>query len=178
MADDKLDFKDLPEITEINEKVAYFRKQGRVIKDQILTNEAGEKVIVTSDGKRGKGRLKGVMVAFCNGDDSVKVGFSMCHPLDRWDYVDGVHKPGWGKYIANERAEKWFSKIMAVKHENLAIALAILDDETDTPTQEDRQMFKDAVVIPDTMYDSLCSFVYRCKKYYKDKRFPVWVDQL
>lgn len=159
---------DLETLEITHEKVEYFRSKGTIIKDQILTNANGEKIIVPGNGKRGRGKLKGVMVAYVPvGDDVVRIGFSMCHPLDRWDHIRGVNTPGHGKYIASERADKWVGKTDAFVNRKVGGRSAV-----------DPEMIKSCVIVPDTMYDSLKTFVGRCKKYYKDKRFPVWVDKL
>jgi len=165
------------DITEVREKVEYFRTKGTVIKDQILKNADGEKILIPGNGKRGKGKLKGVMVAYVpDGEDIVRIGFSMCHRFDRWDHIRGVLNPGHGKYIATERADKWVGKTEAAMDKNMKAAIGMLEGED--PGPEISEMVKSCVVIPDTMYDSLKIFVGRCKKYYKDKRFPVWVDKL
>jgi len=174
---DLTEFDDSVDITDnIFEKVEYFRKPGRIIPDQILKDAEGNKILVPSDGKRGKGQLKGVMVAYVPpGDDVVRIGFSMCHPSDQWDCIKGVCAPGLGKQIAADRADKWVIKnnymtYKVLKQEMMEAALKGANLSTND--------IKKNVIVPDTMFDSLCKFVQRCKQYYKDKRFPVWANNL
>ena len=42
-------------ISEVFEKVEYFRKKGRIIKDQIHTNDLDETIVIWGDGRRGRG---------------------------------------------------------------------------------------------------------------------------
>ena len=164
-------------ISEVFEKVEYFRKKGRIIKDQIHTNDLDETIVIWGDGRRGRGTLKGVMVAYASNEDGlVKIGFSMCHPTDKWDHVNGAHNPGWGKQIATDRAEKWISKSNAMVHKNMEAALGVMREGLNDA--ELLQSIKNSVIIPDTMHGSLKTFVERCRKYFKDKRFPEWVDKL
>ncbi len=165
------------EISEIiHEKVEYFRKPGRIIPDQILRDEAGQKILITSEGKRSRGRLKGVMVAYVQeGNDVVNIGFSMCHPSDKWDCIKGVCNPGLGKQIASDRAEKWVIKNQCITYKDLkAQKLSAALKGAELATND----IKKFVVVPDSMHESLETFIRRCKDYYKDKRFPVWVDNL
>lgn len=176
MAEDGVVNTEETDIYEVYEKVEYFRKKGTIIKDQIHT-DGDETIVIWGDGRRGRGRLKGVMVAYTSDEDGlVRIGFSMCHPSDKWDHISGVHQPGWGKQIASDRAEKWINKSNAMIHKNMEAALGVMSEHEDEPELID--LIKKSVIIPDTMHGSLKAFVERCRKYYKDKRFPEWVDKL
>ena len=105
------------------------------------------------------------MIAFVDPDetDKVIVGFSLCHKhYDSFDrMVFGIIKQeDFGKKIAFRRALKNVNKIKA----------EVYSDEL-----EYKEV--DKVYIPATVHASLQNFVARCKKYYKDKFFPVWVDE-
>lgn len=153
--------KELKKLENINEKVEYFRKRGKISRDQIHTSPNGDKILKLG-GTRGKGPLKGVMIAYTNGDDTlVRIGFSMCHSFDKWDHVEGIHTPGFGKWIATQRGEKWASKERSILSRDVGVS-----------------HLSNAVIIPDSMYESFKKFVDRCKKYFKDKQFPEWIEDL
>lgn len=159
----------------MHEKVEYFRKPGRISSDQIVKDAKGNKTVLLG-GTRGKGRMKGVMVAYVSeGNDVVRIGFSMCHPTDKWDCIKGVCTPGLGKQIAYGRADKWVIKNQYITYKDLkAQKLGAALKGAELATND----IKKFVIVPDSMYDSLCTFVQRCKLYYKDKRFPVWANDL
>jgi len=170
--------KALESLDNINEKVEYFRKKGTLVGDQIHETPDGEKKLILGNGKRGKGPLKGIMVAYTNGeDDLVRIGFSMCHPTDKWDHVEGVYTPGFGKWIATRRGEKWISKKYAVNNRELVYKKLQyhMSDEIINKLNEE---LKDCIIIPDSMHESLINFIVRCKKYYKDKKFPLWAEEV
>ena len=162
----------------ITEKVEYFRKKGKIIGDQILTDpDNGDRVFVPDDGsgRRAKGTPKGVMIAYVpEGESVVRIGFSMCHPTDRWDYVDGAHVPGWGKQIASERGEKWMMKTNVHRFKDVGDFLRQYG-VCDVGLQKH---LKESVIVPDSMLESLTSFISRCQRYYKDKLFPAWANKL
>lgn len=55
-----------------------------------------------------RGPKKGVLLATLHPENEhrVIIGFSLCSDRDRWDYVDGVHVPNFGKDVAYNRAVK------------------------------------------------------------------------
>ena len=127
---------------------------------------------------RSKGKKRGVL--YCGVDpydpDSVVVGFSLCNPIDRFDYTKDVRRPGLGLEIAKARGEKWKN------HDNYFVQNSF--------TQE---IFLDATVnliylinpdpeqiveVPPSVVKQLRTFIGRCKKYYKNKDFPVWINKL
>ena len=142
------------------EKVQYIRTKGLAIKD-----EEG-KFIPNGDGenKRTKGQKKGVLIAFRlpEKDGRLCVGFSLCHPRDRFDYKKGVRAPGLGKE---------FATLKALKHAD-NIEYIICNDS------RDRQLSKNYVKIPKSIWPNLINFITRCKKYYKDTEFPAWAERL
>lgn len=126
---------------------------------------------------RKKGKKKGVL--YCgidpNDKNSVVIGFSICSPIDRFDYIEGQRQPGFGLEIAKIRAEKW----------NLHNAYFI-QNSWDEDLLEDENMplkyfvnpnSKEIVEIPPSIEKRLEIFISRCKKYYKDKEFPEWINK-
>jgi len=108
-------------------------------------------------GQKAAGHKKGVFLAFSMPDqDTVYIGFSLCHKRDRYDYLNGVRTPGWGKVIAYMRAVKWNEKKTSWSFQKT-------EDSQD-------------VLIPETIAPQLKSFLERCKIYYKDKSLPEWAE--
>ena len=146
------------ETIQVFEKVQYIRTKGLALKD----NEG--KFIPNDDGvnKRTRGQKKGVLVAFIDETEPEKVclGYSLCHPRDRFDYKAGVRVPGLGKQYA---------KLKALKNVN-NVDFALCQHKID------RQMPKTFVKIPRSIQEDLASFIIRCKKYYKDKEMPTWAE--
>lgn len=127
---------------------------------------------------RKKGRKKGVM--WCginpNNPESVILGFSLCNSLDKYDWIDGKHDPGFGLDLAAIRAEKWSDYTDYFVQKSYTEPM-LFDDES--------QLLKivnpnprSVVEIPPSILDRLRTFIKRCKKYYKDKDFPLWVDKV
>jgi len=116
------------------------------------------------DGEKKNGRKKrGVLVASVV-YGKVLIGFSICHKtLDRFDYIDGKHKPGCGLEWAIARAEKWmdWKKSFIVE-----------------PTK--KKAGKKEVPIPSLMLDEIEDFIAKCLllKRYQNKEFPGWAMDL
>ena len=130
---------------------------------------------------RKKGRKKGVL--FCGVDpdnpDSVMVGFTLCHPIDDFDYIKGQRVPGFGLDTAKTRADK------LKQHCNYFIQKTFTEEEIDAHVCGEMKIFKyinpdnrSIVEIPPSVEKNLVSFIERCKKYYKDKTFPEWVENV
>lgn len=106
----------------------------------------------------------GVMIACKDPMDTNKVivGFSLCHWLDDFDKINlgFVSKKDFGKFIAHRRAVKYRDHAFCVVYSDK------LNGEKEIGT----------VYIPQTVHESLAKFVDGCYKYYKDKTFPVWVE--
>ena len=134
---------------------------------QYIRKNGGIKVKV--DGKpaikRSKGKKCGVLFCGINPDDNqcVIVGFSLCNKRDRFDYIFGKDRcNGLGIHIAQERALQW------TNHNHCFIQhLRIHRLNANS---------KDIVEIPPSIVKDLFYFIERCKKYYKDKKFPAWVS--
>ncbi len=91
---------------------------------------------------------KGVMVAIVE-DDIVEIGFSMCHRIDKWDFVKGQHIRNFGLSVALERAVVWFGKAYGGGYHN-------------------------TVEIPQTIATELKTFIMRLQEKYPEKQFPYW----
>ncbi|MHA1816143.1 MAG: hypothetical protein ACTSX1_09075 [Candidatus Heimdallarchaeaceae archaeon] len=142
------------------EKLQYIRTKGIAIKDEdgkFIPNNNGE-------NKRTRGIKKGVLIAFKVPEKGGKlcVGFSLCHPRDRFDYKKGIRSPGLGKEFATLKALK--------NADNVEYVIC--------NSSGDRQISKSYVKIPKSIWPNLVKFIARCKKYYKDSEFPPWAERL
>jgi hypothetical protein len=138
-----------------NGLVSFFRKGKRVMRDR--DNRPIKKEHVNKFEKT-KGHKKGVFVASVNGDDKVIIGFSMCHPCDRFDCIDfmNMRVPDLGIYYAMNMAEKY--------KDSHKFTVSMIQD--DPP--------KDVVKIPQSMTKELGKFIVRCRKFFTDKQLPEW----
>lgn len=129
---------------------------------------------VRKNGKR-KGIKRGVL--YCglhpNDNQSVVVGFSLCNKLDKFDYIGGERKPGFGLNLARIRAEKWSNHINFFVQNSWGED--IIYDTEDPLNFIINPNPSEIVEIPPSIEDALKVFIDRCRKYYKDKDFPVWV---
>ena len=131
------------------QKVQYFRTNRKVIK-----NEDGSTKKIT------KGIKKGVFLAFVDPqvEEKVCIGYSMCHPRDRFDYQKGHRFNGLGLWYAVRKAEKY--------RDSTAWRIS--------QTSAEKQLPREIVKIPHSMLDDFVGFIKRCKLYYKDKELPAW----
>jgi len=110
------------------------------------------KPVMSRNGKTvlDPGEKVGVLVASTNVRDPkrVLIGFSLKHRLDKFDWVDGMHKPHHGRTTAVIRAERWANR-----------------DIEDVP-------------VPDSIEDEIKDFIIRCVKYYKGTQLPAWARKL
>ena len=124
---------------------------------------------------RKRGHKKGVL--FCgidlDNDQSVVLGFTLCHSIDRFDYINDQRVPGFGLETAKLRAEKWKF------HTDYFIQNSHTEKELDSGviTYIINPDNGSVVEIPPSIIDRLKTFIERCRKYYKDKEFPNWVKQ-
>lgn len=135
-----------------------------------------QKIQYLRNNGRNKGQKRGVL--FCCVDDSddnkVIVGFSLCNKSDKFDYIRSLKYPGFGVLIAKERAERWSN------HKDYFIQKSWTQEQLNI---EEKLFFlknpnpKTIVEIPPSIFKQLTSFIERCRKYYKDKEFPVWVNK-
>lgn len=127
---------------------------------------------------RKKGKKRGVM--FCGVDsensDSVVFGFSLCNTsCDRYDYVKGEREPGFGLDVAKIRAEKWKN------HIGFFVQKTYTQEEI---RDTNRFSFfknpnpKEIIEIPPSVYRQLVGFIQRCRRYYQDKDFPEWIENI
>jgi len=168
------------------QKIEYVRKNGGVATKIELDDGSIQTV------KRSKGQKRGVMFCGIHPDDekSVIVGFSMCNKMDTFDYVGSERKPGFGLEIAKERAFKWSDHTSYFVQKSWTRE-QIEDDEcpllyfvNPNLLHEDDDDFDKynttelLVEIPPSIVKPLVKFIGRCKKYYKDKDFPEWANNL
>lgn len=156
------------------ERIEYLRKN-----DRIRTNP--------DTGKRGmvsKGEKRGVIVCMVDPEDndSVIFGFSLCNPVDRFDYIKGIKEEGFGLELAKIRAEKWRDHIAYFIQHSFTDAIWTTTEEE---IYEDCECDliknpnpKEIVEIPPSIVLRLKTFIERCRRYYKDKNFPAWVEQI
>jgi hypothetical protein len=129
---------------------------------------------------RKKGKKKGVLWCGIDSDneDGVVVGFSLCHSIDEFDYVNGQRKPGFGLEIAKDRADKWRF------HSEYFVQKSYSEEELEIGLQNGGITLyinpnpSTIVEIPPSVIDRLAEFLVRCKKYYKDKEFPDWCESV
>lgn len=137
-----------------------------------------ERIEYVRKNRRSKGKKRGVLFCGVHPQDaqSVIVGFSLCNSIDRFDYVDGIRIPGFGLAIAKKRALKW-SDYTDYFIQNSFTEGMINDEFTDLILYINSDPENIQVVeIPPSIVDRLKTFIERCKRYYKDKEFPVWVE--
>lgn len=120
--------------------------------------------------KRGKPRIKkGVIVAGLTPDGKVVIGFTLCHKNDKYDYVDGKKEPGFGISTAIQRAVRWKDTKKSIKD---SMFRRVFPSQVEKIRNHDH---KEIVIIPQSVYDNLHSFIERCRRYYKDARgLPLW----
>lgn len=127
---------------------------------------------------RKQGRKKGVMWCGVDPDDEnkVMVGFSICSALDKFDWVSDRYEPGFGLELAQVRADKWKDK------DEYFVQLSYPEPELYSDDVSIMKYVnpntKEILEIPPSIVKRLKTFIVRCKKYYKDKDFPVWVEKL
>jgi len=156
------------------ERIEYLRKN-----DRIRTNkDTGKRVMIS------KGEKRGVLICMVDPEDndSVIFGFSLCNPIDRFDYIKGIKEEGFGLELAKARAEKWRD------HLEYFIQRSFTENEIWTTTEEVCEDFecdllqnpnpRVIVEIPPSIVLRLKTFIERCRRYYKDKNFPAWVEQI
>lgn len=103
--------------------------------------------------------------------DSVIIGFSLCHSIDKYDHINGKRQAGFGLDIARNRGDKWRF------HRGYFIQVSHFENKWERLTFENPDT-RTIVEIPPSIFDRLRTFIIRCKKYYKDKTFPEWADAI
>lgn len=113
----------------------------------------------------------GVMISCIDPIEPSKViiGFTLCNlKYDDFDYVNwGIQEAkDFGKKVAHRRAFKNRDKsgwhVYCCPKKDIEIETALDVDQI--------------VYIPQSVHESLQAFVFNSYKYYKDKSFPVWVE--
>jgi len=132
---------------------------------------------IRKNGRR-KGHKKGVLFCGIDPDDdqSVIFGFTLCHPTDRFDYIKGVRVQGFGVETAKIRADKWkFHTDYFVQKTWSEDDINFGDETLFIYVNSDNQSI---VEIPPSVMIRLKTFIERCRKYYKDKDFPTWIQKI
>jgi hypothetical protein len=126
---------------------------------------------------RNKGRKKGVL--FCGIDPSnsqkAVVGFTLCNNIDRFDYINDKPAKGFGLETAKSRAEKWANHTDFFVQNSFTEKM--IEDEDFTLLvfiNPDKQKI---VEIPPSVVGKMKIFLERCRRYYKDKVFPEWIEK-
>jgi len=149
------------------QRIEYIRKNDRWSKEQ--------------NKYRSKGEKRGVLYASIDpiNPNAVIVGFSLCNKLDRFDYIKGNREPGFGMDLAAERAIKW------ANHTDFFVQNSFNEMEIEDSfngdielTMKENPDTKRVVEVPPSIIGRLEIFIERCKKYYKDKKFPEWVEKV
>jgi hypothetical protein len=128
---------------------------------------------------RKKGKKKGVL--WCGIDDSdpdsVMIGFTLCNSIDRFDYIEGKPVPGFGAEIAKKRADKWKNHTEYFVQKSYTQSQLYFDDDVDILMYKNPNP-QEVVEVPPSIVDRLKTFIERCKRYYKDKDFPQWCENV
>jgi len=137
-----------------------------------------EKIEYIRKNGRKNGRKKGVM--WCgidnNDPDSVMIGFTLCNSIDRFDYIENKPVPGFGAKIAKLRADKWKNHTEYFVQKSYTQKQLYFDD--DNILMYENPNPQEVVEIPPSIIKRLKVFIERCKRYYKDKDFPQWCENV
>lgn len=127
---------------------------------------------------RKNGRKKGVLWCGVDPDDakSVIMGFTLCHSIDKYDHPGGSRENGFGLKLAQIRAEKFRF------HTDYFVQRTFTERQIYNDNNELMQYVnpdtKSIVEVPPSVMVRLRTFIERCKKYYKDKEFPKWIERI
>lgn len=166
----------------MEKKQEVVEKTENFIKD-VSIESVIEKIEYIRKNNRKIGRKKGVLWAGINPHDgnSVIVGFTLCHSVDRFDYISKRKKiKGFGLKTAKIRAEKWRD------HDNYFVQKTYNEEEFEKALEEEDVEIlkyvnpdkKSTVEVPPSVMVKLKPFIERCRKYYKDKKFPIWINKI
>lgn len=159
------------------ELIEYVRKNGR----KARRNEDGHVIIKNNGLGRQK---KGVL--YCTIDpsdeDKVIVGFSLCNKLDQFDFINNQYTPGFGLELAQIRAEKWakyngYFIQNSWTEEEIKEEVGLYLYENPIPDKDDPNAMR-LVEIPPSIYRNVREFIVRCRRFFKDKNFPEWVEKV
>ena len=129
---------------------------------------------IRKNGRR-KGRKKGVLFCGIDPDDdqSVIIGFTLCHAIDRFDYIKDQRVEGFGLETAKLRADKWKF------HTDYFVQKTFTEDELEDEVFMYKNPDNQSIVeVPPSVMVRLKTFIERCRKYYKDKDFPMWIQKI
>jgi hypothetical protein len=140
-------------------------------------NEPIQKIEYIRKNNRRNGRKKGVLWAGVDpkNKDQVIIGFTLCHSIDRFDYININKKSkGFGLNTAKIRAEKWRF------HNSYFIQKTYTEEEfvSNLNILKYVNPNKMCVEVAPSVLVKLKPFIERCRKYYKDKGFPEWIEKI
>lgn len=167
-------------------KLEYIQKHRKYLKKTEVLDDEGNKIPGT--GRRTKGIKRGVLISGIDENGNVIVGFSLCHKLDKFDYIGGSqieikkdnkvvgykniggqHNPGFGVNLAIQRAKKWKDRVNTVvcgKGKGYFV--------NQVRVEQGREALSNSVFIPASIEKKLESFLISCERYYNDKKLPRW----
>lgn len=151
--------------------IQYIRKGRKYLKHTERLDNDGNNI--PGSGKKSSGIKKGIMIACVDENNDVIIGFSMCHPNDKYDHIDGewtedldgMFNITKGEYIGGKRVDG-FGKEVAIKR---AIKWKNFAGKTYLGTG-DR-----LVPVPMSIKETFETFCARATRYYKDKTLPGWI---
>jgi hypothetical protein len=75
-----------------------------------LENVITQKIMKTKKDKKGnvisRKQIGNLVAGICEGS-MVAIGYSLCHRNDQYNVINGIRTPGFGEYVAYERAVKY-----------------------------------------------------------------------
>jgi len=154
--------------------IQYIRKGTHYLQNTERLDNEGDPI--SGSGRRSKGYKKGVMIAGIDENNDVVIGFSMCHPNDKFDYINGewtesidkMFNITKGDYIGGKRVDG-FGKEVAIKR---AIKWKNFTGKSYHSADEASHRL---IPVPRSIKESFERFCERAIRYYKDKRLPAWI---
>jgi len=118
-----------------------------------------------------KRRKLGTLYAIVE-DDKVGIGITMCNYKagDQWNKIDGTKTKNFNLVVAEKRARKHIDTEWIKIHGITTIPQELRDEG------DGKNIWIKEVKIPASALASLRVFIERCRRYYKDKTLPPWVD--
>ncbi len=137
-----------------------------------------QKIEYIRKNNRKNGKKKGVLWAGIDPKDKeqVIIGFTLCHSIDRFDYINTNKKAkGFGLDTAKVRAEKW------KQHNSYFIQKTYTEEDIVNNVEILKYVNpnnKSCVEVAPSVLVKIKPFIERCRKYYKDKGFPEWIEKI
>lgn len=118
---------------------------------------------------------KGVLYCGIDDNDSNKaiIGFSLCNKRDKFDHIGRKYEPGFGLFLTLNRAQKWATKTDYFIRKDPCIINHLRNFGSINEVSK-----SNILEIPPSIYENLKKFIRRSKRYFKNKRFPEWVEKI